>query len=937
MASAAFIPKTFVLLYASLTLHPGWWVAGLAGAMAVIFVPPITATFWRGVETFGSFWRRVRLVCPHESCHQPIARPVFVCPGCAEEHPALRPTSAAVHVLRCSCGRSLPTHGAARDALPALCPHCLRPLRVVQAETVGLALVGPPSAGKTSLMMATVMGLLKLMPPATLPEERDQRFLAAARRYFADGAAMPKTSEVAANAFSAVVTDLWGSACRVHLYDAAGELYGQVDHLRRESYFETCAGLAFVIDPFSLPAVRAGAGASCGLARAADEPPQQIYDRLVLRLREATGGRKGAARAIAVIVAKADAIPELAMGPAGRGRPKKSGHPEERDVRGWLVRNGAGNLVRSVERDFDQVAFFAVSALGRHAGAGRGAFVPRGVLQPWSWLMAQAGLQLPGGPTPRTGRLAWRRGAVASLALVVLPVVWMADGAAFAAVGPLLFHDAASRGNLPATRALLNRGVPLEATDRSGNTALIKAALNRRPQVVDLLLARGARIDHRNAEGMTAAFIAAERGQPFLIQTLAAKGARLDIADRDGRTPLGMAIERNDLTMVQALLTAGAPLQTAVLDGQPALWPAVAGGFLSIAETLLRHGADPNARDASGRTLLELACTERNAGAVRTLLASGARPESPAGARRTALHIAVEGGDRALASLLMDAGADPTRADAKGRTPLMKAVAGDQATLVEALLRDRALARRPFHDRRAPVVVAIEGGAPAALEVLLAKGADPNAKDTRGNPALVVAASYNRIDMMDRLLRAGARPNGAGRGGATPLHALIEARGNGAHSDDPADPAVDMAARLLAAGTSPWRASGAAGSPLLLAARHGDTPIVRALLAHGRPPLAMAEEARAEARATGAEGALAVLAELAPTPPPPPVDGQALFATHCVSCHADPGTWAANASGEAVQDAILDGFPENGMPAFREALSVAEVDALTTYLTADRE
>lgn len=70
-------------------------------------------------------------------------------------------------------------------------------------------------------------------------------------------------------------------------------------------------------------------------------------------------------------------------------------------------------------------------------------------------------------------------------------------------------------------------------------------------------------------------------------------------------------------------------------------------------------------------------------------------------------------------------------------------------------------------------------------------------------------------------------------------------------------------------------------------------------------------------------------------------EGQALYGTSCVSCHADPGmesigpTFGGNAaltSKEHVIRKVLEGVADKGMPPFAPTLNDRQVAAVTTFI-----
>jgi len=85
---------------------------------------------------------------------------------------------------------------------------------------------------------------------------------------------------------------------------------------------------------------------------------------------------------------------------------------------------------------------------------------------------------------------------------------------------------AARGGNADTVKALLSaQGTDVNATDESGNTAVIEAARNGHDDVVRALLAAGANVKARNKEGKTALMLAVAGGHDEVVRALKQAGA----------------------------------------------------------------------------------------------------------------------------------------------------------------------------------------------------------------------------------------------------------------------------------------------------------------------------------------------------------------------------------------------------------------------------
>lgn len=206
--------------------------------------------------------------------------------------------------------------------------------------------------------------------------------------------------------------------------------------------------------------------------------------------------------------------------------------------------------------------------------------------------------------------------------------------------GMTAFHLAVHWVRPGVLRVLARRGVPINARNAEGRTALHDAIEDSRDDLVDLLIELGAKVD------VCAAAILGrlDRLREILNETPEAVDDRTT-----GLSPLGWAAYGNRHDTATELILRGAKMD----DGE--LLCAASVGHVRVGRVLLDHGADPDAiSPAAGGNALHAAVSMRNtcdsSAFVALLLSRGADPTIRSAAGKTAIELAEEGRARQQAA-----------------------------------------------------------------------------------------------------------------------------------------------------------------------------------------------------------------------------------------------------------------------------------------------
>lgn len=126
-------------------------------------------------------------------------------------------------------------------------------------------------------------------------------------------------------------------------------------------------------------------------------------------------------------------------------------------------------------------------------------------------------------------------------------------------------------------------------------------------------------INTPDSKGYSALIIAAYNNQPEIVNLLLENGANVNAADAAGNTALMGACFKGFPEIAEILVQSGADVNQRNLQGAPALTFAATFGQLAIAELLLKNGAVTNLPDSRGKTALDHAHLQENTSMISLL------------------------------------------------------------------------------------------------------------------------------------------------------------------------------------------------------------------------------------------------------------------------------------------------------------------------------
>jgi ankyrin repeat protein len=341
--------------------------------------------------------------------------------------------------------------------------------------------------------------------------------------------------------------------------------------------------------------------------------------------------------------------------------------------------------------------------------------------------------------------------------------------------------------------------------------------------------------------------------------------------------PLALAVKAKDSAKARELLAAKVDVNQQTADGTSALHWAVYHNDEDLVAELIKAGANVNARNDYGSTPLSEAAVVGNVRVLRQLLDAGADIESANADGQTALMILARTSNVEAAELLLRRGAQVNaREQWRGQTPLMWAAAEGQPAMVKLLVKYRAdvnarsninewerqVTAEPRMQARpsggfTPLLYAARKGCLECAKILVKAGADKNLTDPDGVTPMLLATLNFGFDTAAFLVDEGADVNRWDYWGRSPLYAAVDMNTlpTGGRADRPSldrTTGIQLIEKMLKAGANPnlqlklfppYRSlrddRGAdtmltvGTTPLIRAAKAGDIPAMKLLIAYG--------------------------------------------------------------------------------------------------------
>ena len=353
--------------------------------------------------------------------------------------------------------------------------------------------------------------------------------------------------------------------------------------------------------------------------------------------------------------------------------------------------------------------------------------------------------------------------------------------------------------------------------DGLDNNMLHYASQWKLDKAIPVIIQKGVPVDEPNATGETPLFIAVKNNSPSIMRVLLDNKANLNARDKQGNTLLHTAVRWNAKDSAALLISFGIDINAHSLNGGTALHDAVTLGMSEIETMLIKEGANLEVRDIDGNTPFMEAVKSGLIPSIGKLASSGADPSARNIKGDTPLHIAVAMERYDLVNMIIFMGISIHAHNTSGRTPFQIAL-GLSPRMVSSLLRGRI--NTPDDMGNSALHIALQEKASAdIIRIIINEGARINTVDNNGKTPLRLSVDLDLPEQAKILAEAGADPFFTAVDGKSPAD-IAFAKG-------------EDYIRAIFSGRAINAKDSSSNTILHLAARYADVKIIETLLELG--------------------------------------------------------------------------------------------------------
>jgi ankyrin repeat protein len=330
---------------------------------------------------------------------------------------------------------------------------------------------------------------------------------------------------------------------------------------------------------------------------------------------------------------------------------------------------------------------------------------------------------------------------------------------------PLVLFNAVNHCQIACVELLLEEKFPINVTQQGCAPALIIAATNGNPYLVELLLKHGADPLIQNERGKRALGFALANKHTEIVNLLTKHMKDLSQDTAILANTVFHALEREDTAVIEQALKDNPAIHTLEVGGKTRLLHAAAAkDNTAIMELLINAGADVNCVDGNGLTPLLCAMLFGKLPAVQMLHQKGADLNYVVQNNLSLLNFAVK--HLPILHYFVDHGVEVKQLNADGANMLHAVIAigltpGPTSSIPDTIdyLVQQGVAvnhQAAGIDNRTPLAFACQSGNLAAAKQLVARGADIELGSTIGSP-LIHACGCGAVEIVRYLIEIKAQ------------------------------------------------------------------------------------------------------------------------------------------------------------------------------------
>ena len=332
-------------------------------------------------------------------------------------------------------------------------------------------------------------------------------------------------------------------------------------------------------------------------------------------------------------------------------------------------------------------------------------------------------------------------------------------------------------------QALINHGADVNATNKSNETALMKAYKSRNKDAINVLLNAGVDPNIADVDGNTCLHYAANRDcSKDFLQVIINHGADVNAVNKSNQTSLILACVKGSNDAIKVLLKAGADLKIADADGDTCIHHAARNDCCTqVIKSIITDGVDVNATNKYNETALLIACKEGKTDVIHILINARADPNIPDDKGATCIHHAVRKGcSKDALEAIVHLCTNVNATDKNNETALMIACKRGNKDAMNVLLTVGATnCCDPNGDTCLHYAVRNDC-CTEVFQSLITHGVDVEVTNMYNETALLIACKEGKNDAINVLLNAGADPYIPDGNGATCIHHAV---GEGCNKD----------------------------------------------------------------------------------------------------------------------------------------------------------